>query len=466
MEEKKSLRQRILKFIKDNYIMSPDDKKLLIDRNLHGIMNIITILLFYGIIMSVYILIKRRGEYRENILEIVYYLLITFFSLQNEIYIILAKKHKEWDPVRRNQGLFMSFFLFLGLFTYTFYFGTHQFNSFVLFAITAVITITFFTIEPFYYSGILIVFGIFFIVHSFKVESFRTAFDIFLFCFALVFFSMVKWKSTIRNQKYEKKLKQQAINMEKEIMLASHVQESFYKKDLSGLNNYEIKVYSKAMAGVSGDLYDFYTRNHKLDGFGLFDISGHGLASGLVTMLVRNIINQEFYNNKEIRLEDVALKIDDRIKKEKGDIQNYMTGIIVRINDEKPDFNMEIVNAGHQNPVIYRKSDNSIFFLDEKKTCRSSVIGLDSIDSYFDTIDFKMEPGDEMILYTDGITEAINQNREQFGKERLMENIKRMIRSAEEDIEVQEQILLDALKSFTGTEPAVDDVTLIIIKRK
>ena len=59
------------------------------------------------------------------------------------------------------------------------------------------------------------------------------------------------------------------------------------------LKNYEIAYYNKAMAGVSGDFYDFYYNNTSLEGFGIFDVSGHGLASGLVTMLAKNIIEEE-----------------------------------------------------------------------------------------------------------------------------------------------------------------------------
>ena len=87
---------------------------------------------------------------------------------------------------------------------------------------------------------------------------------------------------------------------DKEIELASYVQQSFYNIQLPEFKNFEIAYYNKPMAGVSGDLFDFYYEKDVLNGFGIFDVSGHGISSGLVTMLVKNIIQQEFDNSPEI----------------------------------------------------------------------------------------------------------------------------------------------------------------------
>ena len=113
------------------------------------------------------------------------------------------------------------------------------------------------------------------------------------------------------------------------------------------------------MAAVSGDLFDIYHRQNNIDGIGIFDISGHGLASGLVTMLVKNIIHQEFYKIADTDLAEILSRINTRIIQEKADIENYLTGILVRIGSDK----IELVNAGHPFPILYKSKQKECFFV-------------------------------------------------------------------------------------------------------
>ena len=99
---------------------------------------------------------------------------------------------------------------------------------------------------------------------------------------------------TISVYKIEDNLEKKNISLEKEIRMASVIQQSFFKQDVSKIKNYDVSFYSKPMAGVSGDLYDFFRTGDNLDGFGIYDVSGHGISYGAVTMLVKNIIHQEF----------------------------------------------------------------------------------------------------------------------------------------------------------------------------
>ena len=154
---------------------------------------------------------------------------------------------------------------------------------------------------------------------------------------------------TISVYKIEDNLEKKNISLEKEIRMASVIQQSFFKQDVSKIKNYDVSFYSKPMAGVSGDLYDFFRTGDNLDGLGIFDVSGHGISSGLVTMLVKNIIHQEFYTKDKMDLWEILNNINGRVIQEKGDIENYLTGILIRTNKE----NLEIAIAGHPRPIFY-----------------------------------------------------------------------------------------------------------------
>ena len=64
--------------------------------------------------------------------------------------------------------------------------------------------------------------------------------------------------------------------------MAAVIQQSFFRQDVKNIKKYEVAYFSRPMVGVSGDLYDFYKTGDKLDGLGVFDVSGHGISSGLV----------------------------------------------------------------------------------------------------------------------------------------------------------------------------------------
>ncbi len=254
-------------------------------------------------------------------------------------------------------------------------------------------------------------------------------------------------------------LKYEIERAEKEIELASFVQQSFYNIKLPEFKNYEVAYYNKPMAGVSGDLYDFYFTKDTLNGFGLFDVSGHGISSGLVTMLVKNIINDEFNKGKKLPLEEVMNITNDRIITQKGNVENYLTGVLARINGNNVDF----VNAGHPNVIVYRAKTNTLEIIKRGENKESGIIGISGFPVTFECVSVPIEKGDIMLLYTDGVTETMNRNREEFGVERL-----KRIFLKNTDLKIQEQIenIVDEAKTFANRTKIADDITLVMVKKK
>lgn len=245
----------------------------------------------------------------------------------------------------------------------------------------------------------------------------------------------------------------------KEIELAGSVQKSFYNVDTTEIKNWDVCMTFKAMSGVSGDLYILFINDNQLDGIGIFDISGHGIASGLVTMLVKNIIEQEFNKGKALPLNEVMSKINDRIIAEKGSIENYLTGILIRFNKN----NMELVNAGHPKAILYNSDNDEISFVENEGVNQFGAIGIADFPISFETVNFKMKKGDELILYTDGITECMNSERKYFGIDCILKVVKENIK---ENIENQVSAMTRSLHDFSGNDNFNDDITYIILKKK
>ncbi len=268
---------------------------------------------------------------------------------------------------------------------------------------------------------------------------------------------------SVLNERLEKDKKHSEIDLE----MAALVQKNFFPNPDKHFKGWEISVCYSPQSKVSGDFYDYYSYNDILNGLSLFDVSGHGLSASLVTMLSKNIISRVFqtgFRRKE-PVNKILTKINNMILSEKGDIENYMTGILCRF-DEAAGSNkckVELGNAGHPYPLKYSAEDNEIYELkgnDGKK--HYGAIGMKGITVSFAQSDFVMNKNDILVLYTDGITEAANIKYEQFGIDRIKHLIKQNHEKSSGEIV---KIIMNALFDFTQQKPLEDDITIIIAKR-
>src|SRR5262249_28569912 len=122
-----------------------------------------------------------------------------------------------------------------------------------------------------------------------------------------------------------------------------------------------------------------------------------------------------------------------------------------------PDGHLTYINAGHNLPVLVRADGQT-----ETLTTKSVLLGA------FDFVEYKprqtrLAPGDVVVMYTDGVTEAINTDNQMFGEERLEKLVKDCISLSAEGIK---QRILNEVLVFTAGLPQGDDITLIVLKMK
>lgn len=260
------------------------------------------------------------------------------------------------------------------------------------------------------------------------------------------------------------KLEIEHVRTVRDLDLATHVQRSFYPQEVSVKNGWEIAVYFKPLSGVSGDLYDFYVFNENLTGLGLFDVSGHGIAAGLVTMLAKNIIFNTYRDNFSTPLNDVMNKINDNIIRAKGSIENYLTGAMIRMHEIAGQQGMiELVNAGNPPPLLHRTgTDSAIPLIPERSKLQCGMIGIAGLAVHFQTVEFGMNENDSLLFYTDGVTEAQNLSGQDYGLHRLRYSFSHAESgSAEKKLA---SVLRDFM-IFVDDAPLKDDVTIIVLKR-
>ncbi len=269
------------------------------------------------------------------------------------------------------------------------------------------------------------------------------------------------------NEKLEAEKRQIKADMD----FAVHVQEAFFRQPDLKVDGWDIAMQTRAATGISGDMFDVYHIGNVLEGISLFDVSGHGIAAGLVTMLCKNIIAQNFryglYSGESH--EDLGIvmeNINRSVIMAKGDIENYLTGVLLRVENvpEGEACHAELTNAGSPIPLLYKHSEkHCVEIKTPKPSAQYGMVGIRGLEVSFPPQQFEVAPEDAIVLYTDGITEAVNAEGEQFGKERLAKAIEA---AGSLSASAKLSFIIKELQAFADDVPFDDDITLIILQRK
>lgn len=252
-----------------------------------------------------------------------------------------------------------------------------------------------------------------------------------------------------------------------DMAMASIIQKKFFPFPTQNFKGWDLAITYKPLEDVSGDLYDYYATNEYLDGISLFDVSGHGIAASLLTMLSKDIIFKLFRESQRTgrSMGDTLMSFNSALNKAKGTVENYLTGLIFKFYefDENDCVKIQMANAGHPYPILYSKSMNDCEFVRATSSENQyGSIGIQNLDVCFQNYEFTMVPGDIIVLYTDGLTEAKNRRGEQFQTFRLRKCI-----AENADLHANEILkkITEALQKFLGKTPMEDDLTIIVLKR-
>ena len=208
---------------------------------------------------------------------------------------------------------------------------------------------------------------------------------------------------------------------------------------------------------VGGDFFDaipFEVIQMGQDRLGIFiaDVSGKGIPAALFMALSRivvrvNAIWHQQQPAEAIRDANAIITADSK----SGMFVTLFYGVL-----DAQDRSLTYVNAGHNPPLICRGSDGSFSELPATGMAIGAVP-----DAAYDAGTAVLEPGDVLVLYTDGITEAENPAQEMFGEDRLREAIvgARMLSAA-----AIVAAILESVQAFSGSAPQSDDITLMVVR--
>jgi sigma-B regulation protein RsbU (phosphoserine phosphatase) len=241
----------------------------------------------------------------------------------------------------------------------------------------------------------------------------------------------------------------------REIEIAHEVQERLFPQTMPAIPGASVAGHCRPAQGVGGDYYDVFPLQDGRIGIAIGDVSGKGISAALLMASLRASLRGVTLDNPR----EFAKLMDkvNRLVYEASASNRYATFFFGALDPVTRV--LECVNAGHNAPLVLRhKPDGASEIL--RLEADGPVVGLLPFASYTEQ-SLQLEAGDLLVTYTDGISEAMTHDDEEWGEERMMEAAAASSQGSAES--VLKAIFAEADK-FTAGAPQHDDMTLLILK--
>lgn len=242
--------------------------------------------------------------------------------------------------------------------------------------------------------------------------------------------------------------------MEEQLELAKEIQEGLNPMGLYSKNGLEIKGFTRAAKGVGGDYFDYIDIGDSSVGALISDVSGKGVPASLVMVMIRTVFMNLIKNNRNVDCATIVRNINDALSADFA-IDKFATLFFMIYNRDNGMISFS--NAGHGPLFCYRAS--------LKKCTITKLEGMPigiTEDVEYPQARVRFNTGDVVVLYTDGITEMRNEQKEEYGRTRLQ---KLLMDIHELNAgEIVERIVAD-VDAFRGTASPHDDMTTLVMKR-
>lgn len=247
-----------------------------------------------------------------------------------------------------------------------------------------------------------------------------------------------------------------AHRMAQELDLAGHIQSSFLPRLVPRPPGWDIAAALTPARQTSGDFYDFVECAENRLGLLVADVADKGTGAALYMALTRTLL-RTFALSHPGAPHEALRAANERILTDAASDQ-FVT-VLYGVLDLEAGV-MFYANAGH-NPGYLLRGDSDGGSSVESLGQTGMPLGM------FDGLRWnaahaRIAPGDVLVLYTDGLSEAQNPGREEFGVERLLETVRAHLHSTAQEIH---DALLAAVQQFVGDAPQFDDLTLVVVKR-
>ncbi len=249
-----------------------------------------------------------------------------------------------------------------------------------------------------------------------------------------------------------KALQKAYAELDHEMKRVAHIQRALLPPRLPNIPDVDIAVSYKTAARAGGDYYDFFDLGDGRWGVLIADVSGHGTPAAVVMAMLRTILHTQCYQcaTPAELLFSANRQLCDHADGYDGTFVTAFYGVI-----DPRDRSVRYACAGHNPPLLVDRHIH-VRELDAAQAIPLAV----ELDCTYPETSVTLQPGDTLLLYTDGITEAVNEAGEMYGRERLLSCVREDVRHAQAVIDC----VVHKLLAFTTNGTPDDDQTLLALR--
>lgn len=245
-------------------------------------------------------------------------------------------------------------------------------------------------------------------------------------------------------------LVEENLKIEKELAMAQQIQADLLPKELPDNDLFSLAAYSSPSKVVGGDFYDYIPIDENRFGLVIADACGKGLPAAMLISQIQAMVKSEINNGNDIQatLEHLNQQVVCYTPKDR-----FVTLFYGVYNERTSEF--EYATAGHDYPILIRKNSAC-----ENLQSGGPALGLLE-QAVYETSSVKLNSGDTIVFFTDGLTETMNVEKEIYGIERLSKLL------SENHSHKADQLIktvLDGIDKFSGNETVLDDRTVLVLK--
>ncbi|TMQ58240.1 MAG: hypothetical protein E6K72_02860 [Candidatus Eisenbacteria bacterium] len=238
---------------------------------------------------------------------------------------------------------------------------------------------------------------------------------------------------------------------ERELQLARRIQESFLLSEFPKHPRLELYASNVSSKEVSGDFYDVVPVGDDVYLLAIADVSGKGVPAALLSSMLQASLRTQA--TSDVRVSAIMARIN-RLVCLRSPTGQFATFFLAAVSEG--DLTLNFTNAGHNFPILFRAGG-------ERRLLETGglVVGMLEGATYAEE-SVALAPGDRLLLYTDGVTEAAREDHEMFGEERLMALVDSMPR----ELPARELVerVITGLREFLGEAEVGDDVTVMALR--
>jgi serine phosphatase RsbU (regulator of sigma subunit) len=236
--------------------------------------------------------------------------------------------------------------------------------------------------------------------------------------------------------------------LEQEIGIARDIQQALLPKNFRDYPHLAVSGVNFPCLSVGGDYFDVFPLDDKRTAFLLADVSGKGLGAALLTTMLQGALSGMTLGTDPARVFNHV----NRFLCDHAEVGRYATMFFGILEDSG---RLEFINAGHPSPILIRQG-----MAEEAFTEGSFPVGLVP-EAEYTTSTLKLEPNDTMVLFSDGVTEAMDPEENLYGVTRLREVLQG---KTDEPLDEIQKVVLESVENFARGARQADDLTMLLVR--